>query len=342
MDPVLDTYGRPLRSLRISVTDRCNLRCEYCMPQEDYVWLERSELLSFEEISQLARVFASNGVEKLRLTGGEPLLRRDLHRLVSLLVTVPGIRDLALTTNGLKLAEHAKALRQAGLQRVTVSLDTLRPERFAALTRRTGHDRVLAGIAAARDAGFEAIKINSVIVRGFNEDELSDLLECGRRLNAQIRFIEYMDVGGATRWSSRQVFSAAEILESLSDRYGPIAPLPAEDPAAPAEQYLLGDGLKFGIISSTTRPFCGTCDRARIAADGMFFRCLYARDGTDLKNLLRQGASDAEISTRIRDLWLQRTDRGAEERLAIKARAPLFRVEELRANPHREMHTRGG
>src|SRR5438270_10448703 len=195
MNPVLDTYARPLRSLRISVTDRCNLRCEYCMPQEDYVWLERSEVLSFEEISTLAQVFASVGVQKLRLTGGEPLLRRDLDRLVALLAHVPGIRDLALTTNGLKLAQHAETLRSAGLRRVTISLDTLRPERFTALTRRTGHNRVLEGVKAAQAAGFEKIKLNAVIMRGFNDDELADLIEFGREHSAEIRFIEYMDVG---------------------------------------------------------------------------------------------------------------------------------------------------
>lgn len=342
MNPVLDTYGRPLRSLRISVTDRCNLRCEYCMPQEDYVWLERSELLSFEEIAALARVFASVGVEKLRLTGGEPLLRRDLHRLVSLLASIPEIRDLALTTNGLQLTQHANALREAGLRRITVSLDTLRPDRFTALTRRAGHNRVLEGITAAQAAGFTSIKINAVVMRGFNDDELSDLVEFARERNAEVRFIEYMDVGGATRWSSRQVFSATDMLRVLSERYGPIAALPHHDPAAPAERYILKDGCTFGIISSTTRPFCGSCDRARITADGVFFRCLYATDGTDLKRLLRERMPAAELAKLIRGLWIERRDRGAEERLAVAARAPLFKVEELRANPHREMHTRGG
>ena len=342
MDPVVDTYGRPLRSLRISVTDRCNLRCEYCMPQEDYVWLNRSELLSFEEIAELARVFAAAGVEKLRLTGGEPLLRRNLDRLVSLLARVPGVRDLALTTNGLQLAQHAKALSQAGLRRVTVSLDTLRPERFSALTRRTGHERVLEGIAAACTAGFETIKINAVVMRGLNEDELSDLIESGREHGAEVRFIEYMDVGGATRWSTSKVFSAAEMLRVLGERYGDITPVPHHDAAAPAERYRLSDGTTFGIIASTTRPFCGSCDRARITADGLFFRCLYAHDGTDLKRLMRSATPPEQIADRIRELWMERRDRGAEERLAVATRAPLFRVEELRANPHREMHTRGG
>ncbi|MBV8207693.1 MAG: GTP 3',8-cyclase MoaA [Acidobacteria bacterium] len=342
MNPVLDAFARPLRSLRISVTDRCNLRCEYCMPQEDYVWLERSELLRFEEIAELARIFAAIGVEKIRLTGGEPLLRRDLDRLVSMLAGISGIRDLALTTNGLRLGQSAALLRQAGLRRITVSLDTLHPERFTALTRRSGHDRVILGIRAARGAGYEAVKINAVIVRGFNDDELAPLIEFGRQHGAEVRFIEYMDVGGATRWSSRQVFSAAEMLQSLSLRYGAIESAGHHDPAAPAQEYRLPDGLRFGIISSTTQPFCGSCDRARVTADGMFFRCLYAHSGTDLKRMLRAGTATAEIAAVIRSLWTERRDRGAEQRLAIGTRAPLFRVEELRANPHREMHTRGG
>jgi cyclic pyranopterin phosphate synthase len=180
------------------------------------------------------------------------------------------------------------------------------------------------------------------VIRGFNDDELADLIEFGRQHQAEVRFIEYMDVGGATRWSSEQVFSAAEMLDLLRRQYGPIKPVPSLDPAAPAERFRMADGLTFGIISSTTRPFCGSCDRARITADGMFFRCLYARDGTDLKRLLRAGTPPDEIAAIVRELWVERRDRGAEERLAISARAPLFRVEDLRANPHREMHTRGG
>ena len=200
MLPVLDTFARPLRTLRVSVTDRCNLRCEYCMPQEDYVWLEREELLSFEEIATLARLFSSVGVNKIRLTGGEPLLRRDLDRLIAMLVANSDVRDLALTTNGVKLAQQAKALRDAGLRRITVSLDTLRPDRFTALTRRAGHARVIEGIAAAAGAGFESVKINAVVMRDFNDDELIDLIEFGSGYNAEVRFIEYMDVGGATQW----------------------------------------------------------------------------------------------------------------------------------------------
>ena len=338
---LLDTFSRPLRSLRLSVTDRCNLRCEYCMPRQDYVWLEREQLLSFEEMARLARVFAALGVDKLRLTGGEPLLRRDLDRLIRMLVAIPDVHDLALTTNGLQLEQYAPILHAAGLRRVTVSLDTLRPDRFVALTRRAGHDRVLAGIAAAGKTGFDSVKLNAVIMRGFNHDEMADLVEFARQHNAEVRFIEYMDVGGAIRWSENQVFAASEILAALSERYGAIEPV-GEQGSAPAERFRLPDGYTFGIISSTTQPFCGACDRARLTADGIFFLCLYAREGTDLKSLLRSGASDDELASRITRLWSARRDRGAEERVALARRAPLFPLEELLTNPHREMHTRGG
>src|SRR5579884_2025381 len=216
--PVVDVFGRPLRSLRISVTDRCNLRCHYCMPEDEYVWLH------LEEISILAGIFAALGVDKIRLTGGEPLLRHDLSTLIRLLAQKEGIRDLALTTNGVLLRRHAKDLRAAGLQRITVSLDTLRPERFQILTRSAAHSAVLDGIQAAREAGFEKIKINAVILRGFNEDELADLIQFGRQIGGEIRFIEYMDVGGATRWSLERVMTRAEMLEVLERRFGAIRP----------------------------------------------------------------------------------------------------------------------
>ncbi len=209
---IVDQFGRRLRNLRISVTDRCNLRCNYCMPEEEYAWLPREDILSFEEICQLVDVFVDLGVDKVRLTGGEPLLRKDLPRLVAMLAARPGLADLAMTTNGVLLAEHAPALRGAGLGRVTVSLDTLRPERFRALTRRDTHARVLEGIAAVREAGWPGLKIDTVVIRGVNDDELVDLIEYGRRVEGEVRFIEYMDVGGATAWSMDQVVSRAEML----------------------------------------------------------------------------------------------------------------------------------
>ncbi len=337
----MDALARPMRSLRVSVTDRCNLRCQYCMPEAEYVWLAHEEILTFEEIGRLVSIFTSLGVDKVRLTGGEPLLRHNLERLVEILAANESVRDLALTTNGILLSRHARALRQAGLRRVTVSLDTLRQDRFETLTRGVSHRRVVEGIEAAREAGFEWIKINSVILRGFNDDELAGLIEFGRKWGAEIRFVEYMDVGGATLWDMDRVAPQAEMLERLEAVYGKIRRLPRNG-SAPADRFLLPDGTKFGIIASTTQPFCRTCDRGRLTTDGMWFLCLYARQGIDLKRMLRDGSSDGEIAARIRAEWRAREDRGAEERHALSRRGILFPVEELKADPHREMHTRGG
>ena len=338
---VKDVYQRPLRNLRISVTDRCNLRCSYCMPEEDYVWLPREQILNFEEMSTLVDVFIGLGVDKIRLTGGEPLLRRDLPQLIRLLADKPALRDLALTTNGVLLADQAPALRAAGLHRVTVSLDTLRPERFAALTRRTNHAQVLAGIAALAPAGFTGTKLDTVVMRDVNGDELVELIEYGRTVPAEVRFIEYMDVGGATRWSMDKVVSRAEMLESLERRHGRIEPV-VEESTAPADRYRLADGTIFGIISSTTEPFCASCDRSRLTADGVFYLCLYAQQGVDLRGPLRRGASHDELSALITGAWRRRTDRGAEERLRLRDRTPLVQIGRLREDPHLEMHTRGG
>ncbi len=340
---VRDAFDRPLASLRVSVTDRCNLRCRYCMPEEDYVWLPRASILTFEEIERLVRVFAGLGVTKVRLTGGEPLLRNELATLVGVIARNPRISDLALTTNGLLLAAQAAPLRRAGLRRITVSLDTLRPERMREFARSGRHADVLAGIAAARAAGFDRLKINTVAVRGFNDDELADLLEFGRAQGAEVRFIEYMDVGGATRWSLDQVVSRDEILERLTRRYGPIEPLPeAARGGAPAERFRLVDGTTFGVIASTTAPFCRTCDRSRLTADGTWLLCLYAGEGLDLRDPLRAGASVDALAALITARWRRRTDRGAEERLGLPKRSALFQLDGLRADPHREMHTRGG
>jgi GTP 3',8-cyclase len=336
-----DTRGRFLRNLRVSVTDRCNLRCGYCMPEEEYVWLPREEILQFEEMSRLVDVFTTLGVDKVRLTGGEPLLRRDLPALVRLLAAKPAVRDLAMTTNGVLLAEHAAALRAAGLHRVTVSLDTLRADRFAALTRRTTHAQVLEGIAAVPRAGFTDTKLDTVVIRGVNDDELADLIEFGRRVPAEVRFIEYMDVGGATRWSLAQVVSRGEILERLARRYGRIEPV-VETSTAPADRYRLPDGTVFGIIASTTSPFCADCDRSRLTADGLWYLCLYAARGIDLRGPLRGGASNEQLQALITGGWTARTDRGAEDRLALGERTPLVQIGGLKRDPHLEMHTRGG
>lgn len=341
--PLLDQFSRPLGSLRVSVTDRCNLRCRYCMPEENYVWLPRAGILSFEEIDRLVGVFATLGVRKVRLTGGEPLLRHDMVSLVGMIHRQHAIGEIALTTNGLLLAQHAAALKEAGLTRLNVSLDTLRPERMEVFARSSRHADVLAGIAAAQEAGFTGIKVNSVIIRGFNDDELVPLLEFGRARGVELRFIEYMDVGGATAWSMQEVVSRREMLERLARHFGAITPEAARpgDPA-PAERFRLEDGTRFGIIASTTEPFCRTCDRARLTADGVFLLCLYAGGGLDLRTPLREGATDEELATLIRESWSARTDRGAEQRAGKESRSVLYQVTTLRADPHKEMHTRGG
>jgi cyclic pyranopterin phosphate synthase len=337
---VLDLLNRSLRNLRLSVTDRCNLRCSYCLPEADYVWLPREDILQFEEIDRLADVFLDLGVDRVRLTGGEPLLRRDLPALVARLAAKPRIRDLAMTTNGVLLADHAAALKQAGLHRLTVSLDTLQPDRFTALTRYDELDRVLRGIDAAAPL-FPGLKIDTVVIRGVNDDELVPLLEYGRERDAEVRFIEYMDVGGATHWSMERVVPRAEIIARMEAAYGPIEPI-VEETSAPADRYRLPDGTIFGVISSTTEPFCRSCDRSRLTADGLWFLCLYARRGTDLRAPLRAAASPAELRELIASVWTRRADRGAEDRLAARDRAPLIPLESLRRDPHLEMHTRGG
>ena len=338
--PLHDTYSRPLRNLRLSVTDRCNLRCEYCMPEESYVWLPHDHILTFEEISRVVDVFLDLGVDRVRITGGEPLLRRDLPHLVELLSAKPGIRDLSMTTNGILLDRHARALKDAGLHRLTVSLDTLDPVLFQKLTRRDALDKVLRGIDAASAVGFP-LKIDTVVIRGTNENQLVDLLEYGRRVGAEVRFIEYMDVGGATRWSMDRVISRSEMLKALAAHYGPIQPV-QEESSAPADRYALQDGTLFGIISPTTQPFCSSCDRSRLTADGQWFTCLYAPQGTDVRGALRRGASITDLGQLISKTWQRRTDRGAEKRLALEKREPMVGALDLKSNPHLEMHTRGG
>lgn len=326
----------------MSVTDRCNLRCQYCMPEEDYVWLPRRDVLSFEEIRRLVGVFASLGVDKVRLTGGEPLLRKDLPDLVEMIARLPRIEDLALTTNGLLLASRAKELRRAGLSRVTVSLDTLDREKFKALSRRDQLADVLAGIDAARDAGFERMKIDTVVMRGTNDDEICALVEFGQRIDAEVRFIEYMDVGGANRWSGEAVVGRDTILQSIEEHFGE-TPEPVDvDSWAPAKRYRLADGTTFGIIATMTAPFCDTCDRSRLTADGLWYLCLYAANGTDLRARLRAGDTDEEITAIITNTWSSRSDRGAMERLSLGSERRPTTVDGLKNDPHLEMHTRGG
>jgi cyclic pyranopterin phosphate synthase len=323
----------------VSVTDRCNLRCQYCMPEADYTWLPRADILDFEEITRLVRLFVDLGVTRVRLTGGEPLLRRDLPSLVRMLAGIDGLQDLALTTNGVLLSEHTEALRAAGLQRITVSLDTLDREQFVRLTRVDELARVREGLAAAARV-FPGFKIDTVLVRGINDDEINALVDEARRLGAELRFIEYMDVGGATRWTSDQVMARHQILETLGRR-GSITPLDGRE-RAPAERFALPDGQVVGIIASTTTPFCRTCDRSRLTADGLWYLCLYTQSGVDLREQVRHDASDEPLLRLIRTTWEARADRGAEERLAAGDRQPLVPLSSLRKNPHLEMHTRGG
>jgi cyclic pyranopterin phosphate synthase len=311
------------------------------MPEPDYAWLPRESILTFEETSRLVAVFTRLGIERVRLTGGEPLLRRDLPDLVARLSAQPGIRDLALTTNGVLLKQQARALRTAGLHRLTVSLDTVRRDRFKTIARFDELDAVLAGIDAAAAAGFDSLKIDTVVIRGRNDDELQALLNFGRDAGAEVRFIEYMDVGGATHWSSDAVVSRREMLARLERVYGTIEALGERGPA-PAERFRLPDGTTFGIIASTTEPFCAACDRSRLTADGFWLLCLYAHGGLDLRRPLREGASDDDLARLVSTVWSMRADRGAEERLASPGRLPLIPITALKRDAHLEMHTRGG
>jgi len=312
------------------------------MPEDEYTWLPRESLLSFEEITRLTRVFSSLGAGKVRLTGGEPLLRRDLDQLVRQIKADPGNREVALTTNALLLAQAAARLKGAGLDRITVSLDTLRPERMAVFAKSTHHADVLEGIEAARAEGFR-LKLNTVVVRGYNDDEIAAIAGYAHARDIEPRYIEYMDVGGATRWTADEVVPRAEIVAALERVYGRATPVSRrDDPHAPADRMRFANGLVAGVIASTTAPFCRDCDRARLTADGTMFLCLYADRGVDLREPLRSGATDDELAGLVAVAWSARDDRGAEGRAAIGDRGVLVPLEGLRRDPHREMHTRGG
>lgn len=342
---VRDRRDRPMGDLRLSVIDQCNLRCRYCMPETDYAWLPKEDLLTLSEIDLVVEAFMAVGVDKVRLTGGEPLIRPDLPEIISLISDKigagMGLRDLAITTNGVLLSSRVEQLRRAGLRRVTISLDTLRPERFKLISQRGTHAKVIEGIRSVPAVGFTDTKIDTVVMRGVNDDELADLIEFARTVPAEVRFIEYMDVGGATDWSEGKVFPKAEMLKVLSERYGPIEPLPKND-RAPANQFALPDGTTFGIIASTTEPFCATCDRSRLTADGIWLHCLYALSGTNLRQVIRSGATKADLVEILSDGWQGRRSRGAEQRQSLRARNVFLPVSTLKTDPHLEMHTRGG
>jgi cyclic pyranopterin phosphate synthase len=326
----LDRLGRPLRDLRISVTDRCNFRCTYCMPREifgsDFQFLPRAELLTFEEITRLASLFIDHGVEKLRLTGGEPLLRRDLERLVSMLAGLPGLMDLTLTTNGSLLAAKADALAVAGLRRITVSLDSLDDAVFARLNDADFPvARVLDGIAAAERAGLAPIKVNMVVRRGINEDSVLPMARHFRERGHILRFIEYMDVGHSNGWRLDDVVPAQEIVAQI-DAEMPLEAVPPNYQGEVADRWRYRDGSgEVGVIASVSQPFCGTCTRARLTAEGLLYTCLFGLRGHDLRAPLRAGETNAAISERIRVVWSTRTDRYSEIRSA--ATVPLAKVE---------------
>ena len=319
--PALDELRRPMRDLRISVTDRCNFRCVYCMPRDVFgpgaQFLPRADLLTFEEIERLARIFVSCGVRKLRITGGEPLVRHDLERLVALLADIDGIEDIAMTTNGALLSRKAKLLAHAGLRRVTVSLDSLDDEVFRAINDvAVPVTRVLEGIEAAVAAGLGHAKINMVVKRGANDDHILAMAEHFRHTGHTLRFIEYMDVGSTNGWQLDDVVSAADIVQAINAQW-PLEQLAANYPGEVANRYRYLDGAgEIGAIASVTQPFCRGCTRARLSPEGRLYTCLFGAHGHDLRSLLRRGANDSEITDRVRSIWTMRTDRYSEVRTA--------------------------
>ncbi|HUL44214.1 MAG TPA: GTP 3',8-cyclase MoaA [Bacteroidota bacterium] len=290
-----DLFGRTIVNLRISVTDRCNFRCRYCMPEEGMTWLNKRELLSYEEITRLAGIFSDLGVTRLRLTGGEPLMRNDVATLVEMLTGIPGIDDIAMTTNGFFLAEHAMALKRAGLSRITVSLDSLDPVKFAAMVRRDYFGKVMGGIRAAEEAGLAPVKINMVVIRGMNDNEIEQFAEMARTNSRIVRFIEFMPIGANDGWSMEKIVPSHEIIERINRMGHPLVPIEYHG-KQPADRYKFDDGKgEVGFISSVTEPFCSSCDRVRITSDGKLRTCLFSLHETNLKSLLRSGATDDRI-----------------------------------------------
>ena len=322
-----DAFGRPLHNLRISVTDRCNFRCRFCMPAHlKYTFLPRPELLTFEEITRLVRIFTRLGVRKVRLTGGEPLLRRDVHKLVAMLSAVEGLEDLAMTTNGFLLEQMAEDLKRSGLKRITVSLHSLDDAVFGRMNGRGfGTERVLEGILRALEVGLRPVKVNVVVQRGVNDHTIVDLARFFKDLGCVVRFIEYMDVGTLNRWNMAQVVPADEIVSRIHAQM-PLEPLPRSyGDTALRFRYRDGGG-EIGVIASVTRPFCGDCDRARLSAEGRVYTCLFASRGFDVKSLLRSGADDETLEQALMEVWRVRTDRYSEERSRGIARGPRIEM----------------
>jgi GTP 3',8-cyclase len=326
--PLIDGFGRVHTDLRISVTDRCNIRCFYCMPAENVRFKPRSEILTFEEIHRFVRVAAQLGVRKVRLTGGEPLVRHRLDRLVAKLVGIPGIDDVALTTNGILLAEHAQALRDAGLKRLNISLDTLDPETFRKISRRDGFERILEGIFAAQRAGFEKIKLNAVAIRGITEPEIVPLAQFARGHGFELRFIEFMPLDADGGWDNDQVLTGDEIRRALEEAIGPLVPLEVSDPSQPATDYRFVDGGGvIGFINPVTHPFCADCNRLRITAEGQVRNCLFSIEEWDARAVMRTGGGDDELANLVRaSVGAKRAGHGINSDEFVKPRRAMFQI----------------
>lgn len=324
---LLDSFHRPAKDLRISVTDRCNLRCSYCMPFDEYVWIDKKEILTFEEITRLARIFIAHGLRKIRLTGGEPLVRREIEKLVAMLSQLEGLEDLALTTNGSLLAKKARALKDVGLKRITVSLDSLDNEVFTKMND-VGFpvDRVLEGIEAAAEVGLAPIKINMVVKRAMNQHSIVDMARYFREKGHILRIIEYMDVGHTNGWRLDEVVPAAEVVKMI-DAGMPLESFPPNYPGEVANRFRYKDGGgEVGVIASVTQPFCHSCTRARLSSDGKLFTCLFGTEGTDFRAPLREGKSDEEIAELLRSVWRVRVDRYSEIRSAATVALPKIEM----------------
>lgn len=325
---LVDRFGRVHRNLRVSVTDRCNIRCFYCMPLENVQFKPRHEILSFEEIERFVRVAAGLGIRKIRLTGGEPLVRQDVDQLVERLVEVPGIEDIALTTNGILLTEQASRLKRAGLHRLNISLDTLSEERFQKIARREGLQRVLDGIAAAQAAGFERIRLNAVAIRDLTEDDIVPLVDFARRHGLEMRFIEFMPLDGEQHWEGRQVLSGAEIRRRVEEAFGPLVPAWRDDPSQPAVDFDFADGQgRIGLINPVTEPFCGDCDRLRLTAEGQIRNCLFSIEEWDARALLRGGGSDEQMADLVRDcVGAKRAGHGIDSDAFVRPRRAMYQI----------------
>lgn len=328
--PLIDGFGRVHTNLRLSITDRCNIRCFYCMPSDSVEFLPRAELLTYEEIQRFVRVVARMGVNKVRITGGEPLVRSDVPVLIRLLRQLPGITDLGLTTNGIPLADVADELRQAGLDRVNISLDTLREDKFVQISRRRGLDRVLSGIAAAQQAGFSQIRLNAIAIRGLTEDEILPLADFARQRQLELRFIEFMPLDADQRWETEKVLSANEVRRTLETEWGPLRPAPRPDPNQPAVDFEYADGrAKVGFIRPVSEPFCGDCNRLRLTSEGQVRNCLFSDDEFDVRALLRSGGTDQAIAELVRR--------------CVGAKKPGHGIESIGfLRPRRSMHQIGG